>query len=99
MTYTRQFEGNSIVLWAEMDAICDWLRANDITPGDVPIDAAVTLDRRNMTVDVYLRTPDGALVLERHRDEVARGRLTVPIRRRPPVLASLSPARRKRAIA
>jgi hypothetical protein len=89
---TLRFSGYSRTLMDEMDAICGWLRDNGIVPEDVPVDARVTLDEGTMTIDVYLKR-DGHLVIE--DGEVARGTITVPLVRRPPVLASLGPARRK----
>lgn len=99
MSYTRQFIGRGAAFNAERRTICDWLRANDIAPEDVPLDAAITLDRRNMTIDVLLRR-HGPKGIRHYIDPAtgapARGTITVPIQCRPPVLASLGPARRKR---
>lgn len=98
MSYTRQFTGHGVELLKEMPAICDWLNANGVLPDIVPLDACVTLDRRNMTIEVYARDAKGQLVIDRERDDVVRTTVTVPLLRRPPVLASLAPARRKRLV-
>ena len=94
MSYTRQFVGHGAALLAEMPAICEWLRTNGVEPNHVPLNARVTFDRRHVSIDVHL-TRDGHKYVE--GDEIAAGVLTVPIRRRPPVLASLGPATRTRA--
>jgi hypothetical protein len=94
VSYTRQFNPDRVML--EQDPICAWLIANDVEPNYVPLDARIAFDRRNMTVEQYARHDDGSLVLDLDRDVVVRTTVTVPIRRRPPVLASLGPARRKR---
>lgn len=95
MAYTRQFVGRSYALLTEMRDIVGWLTANDIPADDVPLDARVVLDRRNMSIDVFLRR-NGRFYVADDGEGFARGTVTVPIRRRPPVLASLGPARRTR---
>jgi len=97
VSYTRQFDPDRCI--SEQEPICDWLVANGVEPTDVPLDGRITFDRRNMAVEVYARHPDGSLVLDRDRDEFVRTTVTVPIRRRPPVLASLGPATRTRGAA
>lgn len=94
MSYTRQFDPGD---YRDTDLACAWLVANGIQPDYIPTDARITLDRRNMTIDVYLAHDGrpGKPCLDAHGD-IMRGTITVPIRRRPPVLASLGPARRKR---
>ncbi len=95
MSYTRRFDPRRCI--DEQGPICAWLEANGIEPGTVPLDARVTFDRRNMTVEMFVRHDDGRLVYDWRRDSIVRTTVTVPIRRRPPVLASLGPARRTRA--
>lgn len=94
MSYTRRFDPDRVI--TEQEPICAWLVANDVEPTDVPLDARITFDRRNMTVERYARRADGSLVIDRDRDAVVRTTVTVPIRRRPPVLASLGPSQRTR---
>lgn len=94
MSYTRRFDPDRVMF--EQDPVCAWLVANDVEPTYVPLDARITFDRRNMTVEVIAHDAKGQLVIDRDRDDVVRTTVTVPLVRRPPVLASLGPARRKR---
>lgn len=79
-----------------MGEICDWLRANDIEPTDVPTDAVPDLTVEGViTCPVYLRNAEGHKYLV--GDDVARGSITVPLKVRPPAalhgwLAGLVPA-------
>jgi hypothetical protein len=97
VSYTRRFDRDLVI--REQQPICDWLHANGIDYTIVPLDARVTFDRRNMTVDAYVRGPGGGIQLKADWTAPIRTTLTVPIRRRPPVLASLGPATRTRGAA
>jgi hypothetical protein len=66
-----------------MDEICDWLRANDIEPRDVPIEAVPDLSvEGRITCPVYLRR-DGKLYVD-GSGEAARGSVTVSLKVKPP---------------
>lgn len=76
---------------AEMDAICAWLKANDITPGDVPLDAKVVIEGGRLTVDVHLRNANGRKYVDPKTGEVASGTRTVQLKQPPPNFRSLMP--------
>lgn len=65
-----------------MGDICDWLRANGITPGDVPIEEVPRLANGKITLRVYQRNQAG-------RHHVTNGQIatevrTYPLRKQPP---------------
>lgn len=70
-----------------MDEICDWLRANGITPGDVPLGEVPKIKDGAVTVDVYLRPR--RLVGDGPDAPVARKTISVPLVVAPP--ASIAP--------
>lgn len=34
--------------YGPVDALADWLRANDVEPGDVPMDSSITIERETI---------------------------------------------------
>ncbi|NUS86012.1 MAG: hypothetical protein HOY75_25635 [Streptomyces sp.] len=60
------------------EAVADWLRANDIDPGTVPLDGPITLDRLTMggqrciRYDALLRNEAGHLYRDPATDGAAR---------------------------
>lgn len=45
---------NALVDEGFRERICEWLRANGIDPGAIPIDAVATLDGDRLTVETYV---------------------------------------------
>lgn len=61
--------------------LCDWLSANLIDPDMVPEHAEISIRRGHLTVQVFLRTPDGDLIVDPARpNEAATGTLRVRLR-------------------
>lgn len=82
---TWRFDRDLVV--PEMDAIVAWLAANDVTPGDVPLDARVRIAGGQLTVDVFLKR-DGKHYIG-SSGKPARSIVTVPLRQPAPRLRSL----------
>ncbi|MGW5175871.1 hypothetical protein ACWERY_16105 [Streptomyces sp. NPDC004082] len=68
--------------------LCEWLTANGITPGDVPIDADMTIDKgptgRFLRCEVFDRSPDGRLQADERCQKAAVVVVNVPLRHEPP---------------
>jgi hypothetical protein len=60
-----------------MDEICAWLKANNITPADVPITAVPKVEGGRIKTRVHLRR-NGRFYLD-SRGDVATGRVDVPL--------------------
>lgn len=76
-----------------MEAICDWLRANDVTPGDVRVTSKVVFEGESMTLDVFKLNESGHKYAEGPDGPAAMTTLTVPVKVPPPddVMAALRP--------
>ena len=63
------------------DDICDWLRANKITPADVPVDAVPVIKDGQITIRVYLRRNGSFYLINPDSDDatVAESTVTVPM--------------------
>lgn len=79
----------------ELAAICDWARANNLTPEQIPVDALVTIDGRNLTVEVWADLA-GNPSLKAWAGPAPdlmppRCTVTVPLLVKPPAFAALKP--------
>lgn len=69
----------------ELDDLCNWLRANDIEPNDIPLDSDIIIRRwvfgpGTITVTRYLRI-NGRMVRDVfHPNEVKKVSQTVPLK-------------------
>lgn len=77
---------SSVIAIHVMDDICQWLRANDVTPGHVPIWAVPRISDGRMTMPVYLMR-DGKKYIG-DDGEIAFGSIDVPLLEEPPTVLS-----------
>lgn len=68
--------------------LCDWLTANHIRPGEVPIRGDLTIDtvdgQRVIRYEAMLSSADGRLMLDDRGEDVAIERRTMPLLVEPP---------------
>lgn len=64
--------------------LVEWLKANGVNPHDVPTDAQMTYDGRELVTDLYVTTEDGKRLLAPGRDELAVTTGTFTITVEPP---------------
>lgn len=79
-----------ITVNGQREELCAWLRANGITPEDVPISAEISIEPltlgggRAIRHTVYLRDADGRKYLDETGDEAAQEERLVPLVTEPP---------------
>lgn len=90
---TYRFDPDLVPL--EMTAICDWARANTLTPEHIPCDALVTIDGTNLTVEVWADLAGNPSHKAWHGPapdyEPLRCTITVQLVVKPPAFAALKP--------
>lgn len=88
MSAIWRFDRDEVV--PEFDPIMAWLRANNVVPENVPLDAEVEFnDDDTMTIDVFLLNENGRKYLVPGTEKAAMGTVTVPLLVPPPPLKSL----------
>lgn len=66
------------------EAICEWLRANDIDPNLCPIEGRASVADGQITVDLHLLNDKGRKQLDpNHEDRLATRTVTVPLKVEP----------------
>lgn len=67
------------------EAVADWLRANDIDPGDVPIDGPIAIDdEQRIRYAALLRNEAGHRYVDQATGDAAREERTAPLKVDPP---------------
>ncbi|MGW0914663.1 hypothetical protein ACWD1Z_23340 [Streptomyces sp. NPDC002784] len=67
-----------------MDAVADWLRANDVEPNDVPIEGPITIEEGHIRYAALLRNEAGRRYVDESTGEAAREERTVQLKIDPP---------------
>jgi hypothetical protein len=70
--------------YGPVDAVADWLRANDIDPRDVPVEGPIAIDQGHIRYTVLLRNEDGHLYRDPVTDDAAREERTAALKVEPP---------------
>ncbi|MFM9604261.1 hypothetical protein [Streptomyces turgidiscabies] len=76
--------------YGPMDAVADWMRANDIDPNDVPIDSPISIEPDTAGGDsrirytAHLRNEQGRKYVEETTGDVAQEERTTPLKAKPP---------------
>jgi hypothetical protein len=68
-----------------MDAVVDWLRANDIDPNDVPIEGPITIKDGHIEYAALLRNEASRHYMDEATGEAARERRTALLKVEPTV--------------
>jgi hypothetical protein len=73
-----------------MDAVADWLRANDIDPCDVPIHGPITIGHERIQYAAHLRNEAGRKYVDETTGDVAQEKRTAPLKVEPPANAQVT---------
>jgi len=67
-----------------VDAVADWLRANDIDPNDVPIGGPLAVEGGRIHYAALLRNEAGHRYVNESTGDAAREERTAPLKIKPP---------------
>lgn len=69
--------------YGPMEAVADWLRANDIEPTDVPIEGPIAIEHGHIKYGALLRNRDGRHYVDPETGDAAREERTTLLKVEP----------------